>query len=307
MTTTIVDRELEPRDPATHDQRSGVYIIPRRWHLHLPWDQAVHMDFNSIPGLPIPNEWSFQHPGSPAVVTMKAVARSAEYLKQDESNLKVTYEGHLCMWPDSTGATTTAGTGLFNGVIAGRFEQGTRSEHMLVSYDCDDQGKRKGIGAYGEGTNRLAPTCRWLITQNLSESDYGWMSNVIQDLIGLVNEEDWTDPVFGNKWAEEVWLYLGPHATQNRDGTYTLVHQFDYDLQQLDAGATTAASPIWFSHRYPWHFVSDEIVEVESAGGVRKTVKRAVGSQQLSRIYRTAGSGVLNGRVFADLFRPVSA
>ena len=327
--------------------------MPRRYHVWLPVEQALAMDFQTavgqdpaLPNPPIPPSYSLVSPAWGVPFTLWPVTRHAEYLGHDKSanwpdgvvrehcNLTVTYEGHVCLYPPSQvkGGThcialeggSTTGAGFFNGVVASRFEQGTKSEQILVSYDLNlgvpigspGYCARTAIGPNNEGTNRLIPSCRWLITQNLQNCDYGVMEDIIQGLIGTVNESGWTDPVYGDPWWPGVWLYLGPQTVENRDGTYTLVHQFDYDLHDLEAEAmmtTTGGAATWYSHKFAWYDLQESKVLV--GAGIYKIRKTPIQPLRLSTIYPTAGATAVkdvNGNLvesaseymFADLFRP---
>ena len=72
--SAVIDRELEPREPASYDARSGLYVVHRRWHVHLPFDEALHLDTD---GLAIPEAWTFQHTDGLTQGTRKPVARAS--------------------------------------------------------------------------------------------------------------------------------------------------------------------------------------------------------------------------------------
>ena len=303
--SVITVKELEPLEPATYDARAGMYQIQRRFHVHLPWHLAAALPSRAAPDGTtwpdsVPSGFSFVHADGATVIAMCDVQRSATQKKDYESELTVTYEGHVCMWPKSEVGTTTAGAFYHSGVMASRFEHGTKSERVTVSFDRDAAGKRLGIGPNSEGANRYVPQVRWVITQNLTASDYGLMFFTIAALTGCVNEDGWKDPVYGSIWPAGLWLYLGAQSMENRDGTFTLQHQFDYEEKFVDDGvSTTAGAAEYLRHRYAWFFEEEKRVVI---GGVEKRQKRAVGPEQRSTIYESSDIHAAHG--FADLFAP---
>jgi hypothetical protein len=263
---------------------------------------------------------------------MIRVTHKSEYLRAaadfnpPQSILTITYEGHVCRYPPFNGSSmTTIGSVLFDGIVASHFEHGTKSEQILVSYDLDPQnpGSRLAIGDpnTAQGTNRLVPQVRWVIVQNLTEDDYLAQVPIINTLIGTLNDDNWPDPTYNPSgvmpqimFPRGMWLYLGPEVTQNRDGTYTLQHKFDYDgiiiPSSLFTTTTEGAGDILEIHRYLWYFLSEYKVPV---GNIYKIQKRPTGDPQLSTIYLTAGSesipGVVPGNVpytFSMLFTLVA-
>ena len=199
--------------------------------------------------------------------------------RSGECELTVAWEGKRCMG--------MAGGIWFTGIVNSRFEQSTKTELLLLSYDVDPAtGARRGIGPAGEGTNRFIGCMRWFVTQNLALSDYFDRLPVIQSLIGLVNQEGWSDPVTSRAWAAGAWLYLGPQAGEPRGGAVTLTHVFDYD----------PAGP-----RYAWHFTRDVVASI--SGRIR-TLRQAVGQPQSSTIYPTVD--VEGGQTFDNLWDQLS-
>lgn len=320
-------RELEPREAATYDKRTGLYIIQRRWEIRgLDWAGAISAYGPDLAGISVPLTFTQIYTEDGVTpVTMVAVARHADKMaaKPDGTNfcyLTVTYEGHACLSPMSGTATTTAPNGsgdgiLFNGVVSGHMEFGTKSEQILVSFDRDATGQRKPIGTAGDvqGTNRLVPNVRMIIVQNMSEVDYYNRVPMIAGLVGLVNENLWEDPIIAKKgtyfyqWWEGMWLYLGAQVSQNRDGTMTLQHQFEFDARQkpVDPTSTTAGnvSPLFGSafyyHKYLWYAKQTKKKTLTSG---EKMQAIPIDPPYYATIYETAGPYVALGYKFADLF-----
>ncbi len=289
-------QEKDPRDNGQFDWLSGQYIVQRRFHVGVDWIQALSLETRIAAGggqTPdfIPRAWVQWHTdtwtGLLIPVNMELVTKSSERLKQHESILTCTYEGHVCLYPESAG-TTTAGAGLvYDGVQETTLEIGNKSEPIIVSYDVDPVTlQRIGIGQGGEGTNRLAPTVRWVITQNVGFTAWeNWIKAAVQYLTCKTNENNWRD-FNGVLWPEAAWLYLGATERRNRDYTITLAHQLDWDSTGK-------------FHQYGWFFTDSKMLSV---GGKEKPIKVPVGGEQLSTIYEVAAPAPPVTYGFANLF-----
>lgn len=320
-TAPHVVRELMP-DPFTYDKRTGLYNYKRHFLVESAWPErflsaesaALCMSLGIFGAAPY-SLGGFNITDSEMswlTVAMYPVARTAKQLRHtanfpdDQAELAIEYEGHACMTSNG-GPSTTAGPGdFYDGIVASQFEQGTQSAKIVLSYDVDSvTGKRLSIGwPPGTGTNRYIPEVRWVIVQNIAEIDYGAHSLITQDLIGKVNELGWTDPIWGEDHDEGEYLYMGPQTTQNRDGSYTLRHQFHVDTSEPDdmyASSTTAPPYRW--HQHLWYFLTSKS-EVIPGSTVKYIDKSPTGPQQKSTIYRTAG-GPGTTFLFEDLFKPV--
>lgn len=303
----LVQQELEARDPAAYDKRTGLYTIQRRWLINVDWINTISLPLagagKAAVGDAIPETFTITHEDGITPVTMVAVARNSEVVRAKtdtlcaQAVLSITYEGHVCMQP--SGGTTGAAT-PHNGVVAFHTEQGTKSEQILVSYDLDATDRRKAIGPNNEGTNIFVPQLRLVIVQNVLAANYYTQMYAAQNITGMVNENGWRDPAFSVSWDEGIWLYLGAQQQQNRDGTITFTHIFDYDLHKMPEGTTTSGVPVYYGHKYLWYFLT-ELKEV--IGGISKIVKRATGDPQLSKVYLVAGeAGAPTTTQFANLF-----
>lgn len=317
-TTTLpanfaVLQEIEEREPHTYDKRTGLYLIQRRFAIVGGTDlwAANFTPLAQFAGVTIPA--SFQLPYTEdatgaTMVTMLPVTRHVHDMAQKPDGtfcgvLSITYEGHACMMPESGKGNTTS---TFNGVVSSHLAFGTKSEPITISFDKNADGDRIPIGTLGEseGTNRLVGNIRLVIVQNLTEVDYWKRFPLHATMTGLLNEDKWADPVSnaaGVTWAwdEGTWLYLGPENTENRDGTYTLQHQFEYDRRPMPNAPTT-----FYDHKFLWYTRQPQRVIIN---GVAQIIRVPVNPPTLATIYLTAGPTVALAHLFADLFRPLES
>ncbi len=249
---------------ASYDALTGMYQITRTYQVNAEIATAIG-DFTDT------NIYSFTitHTDG-ATVTMREVARDATRIvggASPQSRVVVTYEGHVL------------------GVIRPEGESGTRTEKIL--YDLSPAhyiatstgGVPSGIGPKNEGTNRYIPHSIWRVVHNVSSVYfYGTLWEIVSALNTCVNEDNWvfpTDTLIGSYWDAGTWLYLGMQFTRNRDTTFTLIHQFDFD--NIDY------------HNVPWRPIVSESVS-STVGDKTKTGEvYTFGDVTNAQIYKICG------------------
>jgi hypothetical protein len=112
-----------------------------------------------------------------------------------------------------------------------------------------------------------------------------------------------------------MWLSLGAQVSQNRDGTVTVQHQFEFDARPkpFDVTSTTAGNApklfgaSFYFHKFLYYHKKPDRVPYTDANGVtrNKIVNTPTEPPVYATVYETAGPGVSLGYRFADLFLPV--
>ena len=271
----IYSKELEPQEPLTYDEATGIYRCVRRWHVHMRYEAAISVDIGAhsflSPGKP-PNPMYITHTDGITEVNLYPVARLCKWWGnskqgQAQTEMQLTYQGRV-----SASCIIDGGSG-FNGVVNSYWEPASKTELLVYSYDTDPvSGGRLAIGANSEGVNVIAGTARLVIVQNISWLDTEANIDAIRGLVGTVNLAGWLRPDIQPGWAVPepagAWMYLPPQIIKNQgDGTCTIKHYFDYDAVHF--------------HKHIWFFSKPKLIDVD---GNPQWQKQTIGAVRVSTV-----------------------
>ena len=206
-------------------------------------------------------------------------------------------ESHVAKSDESLASTllTVTYKGYTTGVVSHDFDISTESSLQKVNLDfgaVDLLDRPQGIGAKGEGTNKLIPKGQWRIVQNVYGDELNtWLQKYdkITTLTGTVNEDNWLPNVYRAGEVQRLmkrgdWLYLGAVKESLTGPYYRLVHTF---LPYI-AGTDNPDFPgVQF---YKWREETQVEEDAPVATGVTaKRLKTSYGPEQTSQIYVVAG------------------
>ena len=203
--------------------------------------------------------------------------------------------------------------GYTEGVISHDLDIGTESTLQLIDLDyahVDAEGRPSGIGAEGEGVNKIEPNGEWHIVEIFRDTgNPSWYDkwNKIAILDGSTNEAAWAPTASGSGgiglWPQSLWLYHGATFEPLPGPYYRLTHTFEPSLHSLELGDS------WVHfHKYRWRYERKTQESVDVGGGeTDERVAKKYGPENISQIYPIAGKiDLVGGRDlslhrFADL------
>lgn len=322
-TGTVYVSELLLRDPPTYDEFTGMMQVRYRYRVGLPMEEALMMPFDQTLMATGPDQIQrviginkTLPTGANVPIWLVPVQRDVEEIQADHDDagkpaqtlMTVTYEGHLCLYPDLNAGTTDGDTNAFDGIFSVWHEDSEQTERIVLSFDVDDFGNRIGIGPNNEGVNRSVPVSRLRVRQNISFTTYSAMRKCIQALLCKVCEEGWSVPR-GGIAEEGEYLYRPPQIVENRDGTFTITHDFERDnaVDEIPAaiGTTTTGTTPSVRRGHKARYYDEKTIKVAHPSGIYKEVKTAFGEEICRSIYLVAGTHT--AYKFADLFRSPTA
>ena len=213
-------------------------------------------------------------------------------------------EAYVAKSDEATASTLVAITyrGYVLGVVGHDLDAGTETALQKVDLNpdhVDAEGRPKGIGAKGEGVNKLAAKGEWVVREVCSgreTKDWWDRWEKIALLTSTVNEDNW-QPTKLNKrgydgsfrppiWPEG-WLVYGGADFQELSGPYfALTHTFYPAVEPSGSGFEGTHDARWRTERT----IEDPAVDF-GGGDIRPGLIKTYGPQQTSQIYSIAGQG----------------
>lgn len=189
----------------------------------------------------------------------------------------------------------------------------TASEQILASIDATPM----QIGAEAQGTSVFRPRIELNIYENVSSAKlmFGGYQNLIEELTGTVNEDDWNPAVteVNLLYPEGTWLYMGAAITYHARFNFSIVHRFLQVPKYCNCGISWGGSGDivheYGSAGYPCALSEMQIYRYRDyrvdgsshviAGSSIQVERRTYGDEIGVKVYCIAGTDTVHD--FADL------